>query len=361
MLERLAAESGTWSPAEALDLMRTFYNGYCFSEDGGERLYNPTLSLYFLKTLQNEGRYPLRMLDENLAMDRSKLRYIADLPHGEEVLVQALNGEGGTVIPQLAVRFGVADVLIAVKDQPFMASLLYYFGVLTLTGLTDFLEPILNIPNLVARSLYVERLQELWLDTYEDKTRLPQLRKAVFQTGDLTPLVAFIEGHYFPILSNRDYRWSNELMVKLAFLTLLFDDRLYMMVSETEMDHGYIDLSLIVRVDRRGTKALDLLLEFKYVSLKQLKLDGEQVRAKTMAELAALPVVKCELQTAADQARRYGGALAERYGLTDLRLYAVVGVGLERVVWETVALRPVPPLPGRFLEVDQPQITAPQP
>ena len=34
-------------------------------------------------------------------------------------------------------------------------------------------------------------------------------------------------------------------MVKIAFLTLLFDDRLYMMVSETEMDHGYIDLSLI--------------------------------------------------------------------------------------------------------------------
>ncbi len=208
VLERLAAEGGTWSPAEALDLMRTFYNGYCFSEDGGERLYNPTLSLYFLKTLQTEGRYPRRMLDENLAMDRSKLRYIADLPHGEEVLVQALNGEGGITIPQLAVRFGVADVLIAVKDQPFMASLLYYFGVLTLTGETDFLEPILNIPNLVARSLYVERLQEMWLDTYEDKTRLPALRKAVFQTGDLAPLVEFIEQRYFPILSNRDYRWS---------------------------------------------------------------------------------------------------------------------------------------------------------
>ena len=27
----------------------------------------------------------------------------------------------------------------------------------------------------------------------------------------------------------------HELMVKIAFLTLLFDDRLYMMVSETEM------------------------------------------------------------------------------------------------------------------------------
>jgi hypothetical protein len=316
--------------------MRTFYNGYCFSETGGERLYNPTLSLYFLKALQTKGRYPLQMLDENLAMDRSKLRYIADLPHGEEVLVQALNGEAGVVIPRLARRFGVADVLAAVKDQPFMASLLYYFGVLTLTGQTDFVEPVLNIPNLVARSLYVERLQELWLDTYEDKTRVPQLRKHFCQTGDLQPLAAFIEQHYFPILSNRDYRWSNELMVKIAFLTLLFDDRVYMMVSETEMDHGYIDLSLIVRTDQRRARALDLLLEFKYVSLKQVKLSGEQARVKPMEELAALPAVKEELAAAADQARRYGAALTARYGLTHLRLYAVVGVGLERVVWQTV-------------------------
>jgi len=336
VLERLAVEGGTWSPAEALDLMRTFYNGYCFSETGGERLYSPTLSLYFLKALQTKGRYPLQMLDENLAMDRSKLRYIADLPHGEGVLVQALNGEAGVVIPRLARRFGVADVLAAVKDQPFMASLLYYFGVLTLTGQTDFVEPVLNIPNLVARSLYVERLQELWLDTYEDRTRIPQLRKHFCQTGDLQPLAAFIEQHYFPILSNRDYRWSNELMVKIAFLTLLFDDRVYMMVSETEMDHGYIDLSLIVRTDQRRARALDLLLEFKYVSLKQVKLSGEQARAKPMEELAALPAVKEELAVAADQARRYGAALTARYGLTDLRLYAVVGVGLERVVWQTV-------------------------
>jgi hypothetical protein len=327
-----------WSPAEALELMRTFYNGYRFATRAAERLYNPTLSLYFLKNLHTECRYPDQMLDENMAMDRGKLAYIAELPHGEELVAEALNGETGIRIPELARRFGVADVLTTTKDQPFMASLLYYFGVLTLTGQTDFLEAILNIPNLVARSLYVERLQARWLTTYEDRNNLPQLRKQVFQTGDLTPLVAFIEKRYFPILSNRDYRWSNELMVKLAFLTLLFDDRLYMMVSETEMEHGYVDLSLIRRLDRRTVPALDLLIEFKYVSLPQTKLTGAQLREKPMTELAALPAVAAELEAAAEQARRYGGALAERYGLKDLRLYAVVGLGLERVVWQPLAL-----------------------
>ncbi len=343
VLQQLAAEGGSWSPADALDLMRTFYNGYRFSTKARQCVYNPTLSLYFLKTLQSEGEYPEQMLDENLAMDRSKLRYIAELPHGEEVLAQALNGEEGVLIPRLAKRFGVADVLIAVKDQPFMASLLYYFGILTLTGVGILGKSILNIPNLVARSLYVERLRETWLPTYEDHQTIPRLAENFYLQGDLAPLVEFVEQRYFPILSNRDYRWSNELMVKIAFLTLLFDDRLYMMVSETEMDHGYIDLSLIVRTDRRMTQALDLLLEFKYVDLKKLKLTGEQVRAKSMVELAALSEVKKELQAAGEQAQRYGAALAERYGLTDLRLFAVVGIGLERVVWLTVPLHPNPP------------------
>ncbi len=56
------------------------------------------------------------------------------------------------------------------------------------------------------------------------------------------------------------------------------------MVSETEVDHGYIDLSLLRRLDRRNIQALDLLLEFKYVSLNDLPLTGEQVRAKSLEE-----------------------------------------------------------------------------
>ena len=128
------------------------------------------------------------------------------------MLAQALNGEAGIVLTRLAKRFGVADVLIAVKDQPLMASLLYYFGILTLTGVGILGKAILNIPNLVARSLYVERLREMWLPPYEDRQTIPRLAETVYVQGDLAPLVAFIEGRYFPILSNRDYRWSNDLV-----------------------------------------------------------------------------------------------------------------------------------------------------
>ncbi|HYN79060.1 MAG TPA: AAA family ATPase, partial [Lamprocystis sp. (in: g-proteobacteria)] len=269
-LERLALDGADWSPPAALETMRTFYNGYRFSTGVAASLYNPTLSLYFLKSLHQKGTYPDPLLDENLAMDRNKLAYIARLPHGEDLLVAALSGDDQVVIPQLARRFGVEDMLRAVKDQPFMASLLYYFGVLTLASQGALGQLALKIPNLVARSLYVERLRDLWLPGYEDRATAQGVAETLYLRGDPAPLCDFIESRYFRVLSNRDYRWTNELLVKFAFLTLLFDDRLYMAVSELETDRGYADLALIVRPDMRRFQALDLLLEFKYLGLKEL-------------------------------------------------------------------------------------------
>ena len=83
----------------------------------------------------------------------------------------------------------------------------------------------------------------------------------------------------------------------------------------------------------RKYAALDLLFEFKYVGLKALKLSGEQVRNMPMEELAELPQIAAALESATEQARDYGGTLIKRYELKDLRQYAVVSVGLERVVW----------------------------
>ncbi|CAK0775290.1 hypothetical protein CCP3SC15_5140002 [Gammaproteobacteria bacterium] len=67
-------------------------------------------------------------------------------------------------------------------------------------------------------------------------------------------------------------------------------------------------------------------------------LSREQIQASTREELTALPIVAKRLDDAAEQARRYGAALCKRYGLTDLRLFTVVGIGLERVVWQDISV-----------------------
>lgn len=51
-----------------------------------------------------------------------------------------------------------------------------------------------------------------------------------------------MEQRYLAALANRDYRRADELVVKVAFLTLLFNDRLYIMDSEPALGRGYADL-----------------------------------------------------------------------------------------------------------------------
>ncbi|MCI5164301.1 MAG: AAA family ATPase, partial [Candidatus Electrothrix sp. AX5] len=52
---------------EAMNTARTWYNGYMFTPVESERVYNPTLSLYFLQQFQKTCSFPRNMLDANLA------------------------------------------------------------------------------------------------------------------------------------------------------------------------------------------------------------------------------------------------------------------------------------------------------
>lgn len=65
----------------ALDMMRTWYNGYRFAADAVERVYNPTLALYFMKAFQQTGASPRKILDANLSTDRGKLEYFTGAFH----------------------------------------------------------------------------------------------------------------------------------------------------------------------------------------------------------------------------------------------------------------------------------------
>ncbi len=317
-----------------LDLVRAFYNGYRFGEGENPLLYNPTLALYFLDYFSHYGRYPRQMLDDNLAMDRNRIQYVARLPHGATLVTAALNEAEPLAVAQLSNRFGVQDMLSAPKDPAFLASLLYYFGVLTLAGRDDLGALQLAIPNQVIRKLYVERLQEQLLPDYTDQEQRQTLCRAFYATGDLEPLCDFLEQRYLPVFDNRDLRWSNELVVKTAFLVTLFEDAFYVMDSEPALGRGYGDLLLRVRPDMRQYALLDHLLEFKTLGLKDVKLTGAELAAKSRAELRTLPAVAEQLQAAETQLVTYRAELERTEGATlKLRTHAVVAIGLERLVF----------------------------
>jgi hypothetical protein len=240
----------------------------------------------------------------------------------------------------LANRFGVEDMLSTDKDTHFMASLLYYLGVLTLGEQTIFGKLIFNIPNLVVRKLYLERLAEMLLPDSSSKEETQQVSDQFYQTGDLEPVCKFIEQGYFKVFNNRDYRWANELTMKTIFLTLLFEDRLYTMISETRAGGDYADLTMILRPDVREqySQFWDILIEFKFVKLNKLGLSGSDVQSLSWDELAAMPLVQEKLKEAVDQLEGYRQKLLDSQNGAALRLraFAVVAVGFERLVWQLV-------------------------
>ena len=143
-----------------------------------------------------------------------------------------------------------------------------------------------------------------------------------------------MEQKYFKVFSNRDYASSNELTVKTAFLTLLFDDTLYIMESEAEIERGHADLTMIMRPDRRQYRILDILIEFKFVSLKDAGLDGKTLETMDREALRMLPAVQSKQREAEAGLARYQAKLQAKFGeLPRLYSFSVVAVGFERLVF----------------------------
>jgi len=338
-LKTVSAECGLKEKdaEDALDLMRIYYNGYKFAPDAAESVYNPTLAIYFIEAFLRTCKYPRKMLDSNLAADDAKLRYISQIPKGEQLLLDLMKKGHSLIISDLSDRFGIEQMLTdRSKDFVFMSSFLYYFGVLTIEDETEDGELILRVPNLVTRSLYVERIQQMLLPEPVDRDDGIFAAKQLYAKGNMEPLCEFVEQRFFKVFHNRDYRWANELTVKTAFLTLLYNDILYIIDSEKDAGRGYADLTMIIRPDMRRFKILDILIEFKYVSLKEAGLTGEEARGLSMKDLQAIPAMQAKMKEAKKQVKQYGDTLEQKYDDLRLNRYAVVSLGFERLWWQEV-------------------------
>ncbi|MCP4658930.1 MAG: AAA family ATPase, partial [bacterium] len=334
-----------------VDTMRTWYNGYRFSQGPSDResfdeedlVYNPTNVLYFLEHVYRWGTPPQELYDENLRTDRGKLAFLARSAAGAGLVEQITEGGDEITVARLAKSFSVDNLTARLeKNQDAVASMLYYMGLLTLTDFPGRL----RIPNLVIRKLFLDRLLELYLDD-ADSSGAQRLALELFQDGNLEPLLAFFEDKLLRVLSNRDRGAApklpgssgsgvNEMVIKTLFLSILFDDTRYVTWSELELDRHYADLCLLVRPEMRRHGYYDLLFEFKLVRRRELGVKGRELREMDEDALRELAPVTKAFTEARDQVDRYRAALVRSQGAEalNLRAYVVVAVGLERLLGE---------------------------
>lgn len=284
---QLAHAPGMSDRTALLATLKRYYDGYRFSVDASENMYNSTLVLYFLDEVLASNRMPRQMLDLNVRTDYGRLYAIAKATSGEErgtreLLEEILTNESiqHVLVEQFGtkVKFGHAQIV----------SLFYYMGMLTFAeDAAASSTPKLVIPNRVMRELQWEYLSMAMAD--HDGLRIdasyiePALSK-ISEQGDFQPLLDVFKERVLTRISNRDLMHFNEKTMKLMLFSFLAPSNAFYLMSEKEVALGYCDLLLALKGHASAQK-FAWIIEAKYVKTDANDDDIKKVVAEGFSQI----------------------------------------------------------------------------
>ena len=310
------------STDELIEAMKPWYDNYCFAEQsyGGTTMYNSNMVLYFVDNyIRNGGYMPRNMVEENIRVDYNKLRMLIrkdkEFAHDAstiQTLVQQRYDTG-------ELKTGFPAETVAEPDN--FTSLLFYFGMLTISGTLEG-ETKLTIPNQVVR----EQLYSYLLDTYNeadlrfDNWEKGKLASAMAYRGDWKAYFDYIAECLHRYSSQRD-KQKGEAYVHGFTLAMTAQNRFYRPISEQENQEGYADIFMFPLLDIYKDMLHSYIIELKYAKGKDSDEKVEQLR-----------------QEAITQANRYAASetVQKAIGTTMLHKIIVVYQGMKMVVCEEV-------------------------
>jgi hypothetical protein len=325
---------------EYSSIMKHYYDGYLFAKYGKEHVYNPTLTFYFLHTLDSKGRVPEPLFDKNLEMDINKLEHITKISSASQKVFELLQNNETITVSEIVSGFKLKDLLnMDEQSDKYLWSYLYYHGILTYGGMQSF-NVILKVPNTVSKKFYYDRIKD---SLFPQKIDSNNVQEQFFTYLNLSLIKTYLEETVLPYLSNRDYIQANEFSMKIMFLSLMMRDDLYLIDSEKEILRNYCDLLYIGRGDTRKRFGLkDILIEFKFVKLSEIEMSSSDVKVLSEDELKNLPPVKAKIKEAEEQSLVYMDKLNKKLfahnpffkDMSDFHINPVrmVFVGFDRVV-----------------------------
>ena len=310
------------STDELIEAMKPWYDNYCFAEQsyGSTTMYNSNMVLYFVDNyIRNGGYMPRNMVEENIRVDYNKLRMLIrkdkEFAHDASTIQTLV--QQGYVTGELKTGFPAETV--AEPDN--FISLLFYFGMLTISGTLEG-ETKLTIPNQVVR----EQLYSYLLDTYNeadlrfDNWEKGKLASAMAYRGDWKAYFDYIAECLHRYSSQRD-KQKGEAYVHGFTLAMTAQNRFYRPISEQENQEGYADIFMFPLLDIYKDMLHSYIIELKYAKGKDSEEKVEQLR-----------------QEAITQANRYAASetVQKAIGTTTLHKIIVVYQGMKMVVCEEV-------------------------
>ncbi|MDR3252828.1 MAG: ATP-binding protein [Tannerella sp.] len=261
--------------------MEAYYNGYLFHKDGKNRVYNPTMILYFFSQIIDFGKPPKNIIDLNLKTDYGRLQNLLKNENNRETLIQIV--KDGCIVADVVEKFS-ADMM---NDDEYFVSLLFYMGLLTIR------EPYLNllrleIPNYSIRTLYWEYIRKLSGENSPEMTirsrRLNDAVTAMAMEGDLQQFVSYVSESAFSKLSDYDLQRFDEKYIQILLLAYLFMSKLYVPMSEYETVPGRVDIFL-QRHPLLPQVRYEWLLELKYCKASASETEIAAKREQGLAQM----------------------------------------------------------------------------
>ena len=306
---------------ELIEIMKPWYDNYCFAEEcyGETTMYNSNMVLYFVKNYIQRGKAPRDMVEDNIRIDYEKLRMLIrkdkEFAHDASI-IQTLVSEG-YVTGELKKGFPAVNM----TNPDNFVSLLYYFGMLTISG-TYKGKTKLTIPNQVVREqIYTYLLStyneaELNFSSYEKN----ELASALAYRGDWKAYFGYIADCLKRYTSQRD-KQKGEFFVHGFTLAMTAQNRFYRPISEQDTQAGYVDIFLCPLLDIYSDMKHSYIVELKYAKYKDPESRVEELRQEAIA-----------------QANRYADTdtVKRAVGTTQLHKIVVVYKGMDMPICEEV-------------------------
>ncbi|MCP4219958.1 MAG: AAA family ATPase, partial [bacterium] len=303
-------------PDDLLQLLNQWYGNYAFSlhfdAGTGERMFNSDMVLYFLKEYFKTGTVPDDLIDRNVRIDYGKLRHLLIIERKNKATT---NGNFNRVREIIETGETTAKIqkgfpLEKLVDENNFTSLLYYFGLLTISR-DELNDQVLRIPNETIRRLYYDYIREGYEETDVFALNLStygRLMKGAALRGEWEPLLGYLTGLMRESMSLRDLITGEKSIQAFLNVYLGLSD-LYTVHPEREMNKGYADIVLEPFLARYEGIRYSYILEIKY-----LKTDKRAIKqSKTKPAVTSKKVNKLREQ-AESQLRSY--ALDKRFSRT---------------------------------------------
>jgi len=252
------------SRAEVNNIIKNYYNGYCFVNPHGEALYNSTILMYFLLDFSRYKTIPDYLIDLNLKTDLSWVRRLTGAnPANTEAFVNQLITQNSIVYNKeyLVSKFNMYQFF----DQSFYPISFYYLGMLTKQD--DFE---LCLPNLNMRQIFVGYFNEL--HQLDVSTRYVEMMSSFVHQPDLPKLFADYWRLYVSQLPEVIFQQVNENFYRTTFFQLCssYLSTWFTWNVERSYPRGKSDLEFVGKYHEKFA-GLRYVIEFKYYSNSEFK------------------------------------------------------------------------------------------